>query len=195
MTAVDIDTDADVLEEFGPAMRALSPRRREFVRALIEKPRCSLEEAAKIAGFGGESAARGGKKGGHVLRQIGWRLSHDEKIIAAIYEESSRDVRSNGLLLGLQIMRKIAETDGHKDQARMAEALVGRAGMPSVMEFRHRDVSSDDKGIAWQLKRLMELAELLGIDGNSLKAKLFGENAGPMKQIEGARVVDNAEAG
>ena len=77
--------------QLGPAMRALPNNNwREFVYQLVMQPNGygALANAAR-AGFGPNSTPLN-------IAKIAWRLSRDERMIAAITEESQKIVRVAG---------------------------------------------------------------------------------------------------
>jgi len=114
------------LEGLGPAMLALNERRRLFVLIIDQFPKITLGEAAERAGFGGPPGGDPAKRD-HVLRQTGYRLMHDEKIIAALHETASKNLRS-GALLAVKALIRLVENEKHKDHARAIEMMLSRTG-------------------------------------------------------------------
>jgi hypothetical protein len=166
------DDDLGVL---GPAMSALTARRRQFVVILLQQVRPNYLRAADTAGFAPAGPDTIPKKRRAVLKQIGWRLAHDERVIAAINEEVSKRFRSAGALIGLAVMTRIAQTKGHKDQLRAAEMLASRAGFGAEQNINvnHNHVDLTGKAM---MDRIRVLAEKHGLD----PAKLLGGNAAPV---------------
>ena len=81
----------DTGAEWGPAMKALpSDRHRAFVLALYQVPPGygSYVRAAKLSGFGTS------KSSAHSWSAIATRLAHDERILAALYEEDQKRIRA-----------------------------------------------------------------------------------------------------
>jgi hypothetical protein len=167
-------TDDD-LGELGPAMSALTARRRQFVMILLQQVRPNYLRAADMAGFAPAGPDTVPKKRRAVLRQIGWRLANDERVIAALHEEVSKRFRSAGALIGLAVMTRIAQTKGHKDQLRAAEMLANRAGFGAEQQVSVKHTHTDMTGAA-MVERIKALAAKLGLD----PAKLLGGNAAPM---------------
>jgi hypothetical protein len=128
-----------------------------------------------MAGFAPAGSGTVPKKRRAVLKQIGWRLAHDERVIAAINEEVSKRFRSAGALIGLAVMTRIAETKGHKDQLRAAEMLANRAGFGVQQQVNVRHEHTDLTGEAL-MARIRELAKKHGLDPE----KLLAGNAAPM---------------
>jgi hypothetical protein len=167
--------DVGELEGLGPAMLALNERRRRFVVTLLQQVRPSYLRAADMAGFAPAGSGTIPKKRRAVLKQIGWRLAHDERVIAAINEEVSKRFQSAGALIGLAVMTRIAETKGHKDQLRAAEMLANRAGFGAEQQISVKHTHTDMTGAAL-MARIKELAAKHGLDPE----KLLGGNAAPM---------------
>jgi len=109
----------EALGEYGPAMRILTEKQREFVSRLVETG-CSYTDAARAAGYSGVSA--------NSLRVTGHRLAHDDKVIAAIREEAERKMRA-GAAFGVHALEEIARDPTHKDRLRAAGKLLGMAGL------------------------------------------------------------------
>jgi hypothetical protein len=108
------------------------------------------------------------------LKQIGWRLAHDERVIAAINEEVSKRFRSAGALIGLAVMTRIAQTKGHKDQLRAAEMLASRAGFGAEQRIKVDHTHTDRTGAA-MVERIRELAVKHGLDPSIF----LGTNSAP----------------
>ena len=151
------------LEGLGPCMQALNERRRRFVMILLQQVRPNYLWAADMAGFAPAGPDADPKKRRAVLKQIGWRLAHDERVIAAINEEVSKRFRSAGALIGLAVMTRIAETKGHKDQLRAAEMLANRAGFGVQQQVNVRHEHTDLTGEAL-MERIRTLAKKHGLD-------------------------------
>lgn len=162
----------------GPAMLALNVSQRRFVLAAVTFPIAKDWQLAKAAGYSDRSYGS--------LRVAAHRLLHDEQVIAAIAEETGKRLRGQGALVGIGIMFRIAQTDGHKDQLRAAEALAGRAGFHEVSEHKLQVEHTDKRGAAL-IERIRALAGALGVDARAL----IGVNAAPqppVKLIEGEAV-------
>jgi hypothetical protein len=106
----------------GPAMLALpTDRHRAFVRALyIVRPGHGARvKAAKLAGFGTpQSTAQS-------MATIASRLSHDERVLAAIAEEDQKYIRSTAPR-AIGALARLIETPAHKDHARGIAMVLDR---------------------------------------------------------------------
>lgn len=146
--------EVEVYEDLGPAMLALNERQRRFVKVWNDFPTLRQWQYAKAAGYEGNNL---------VLRQAGFRLSHDEKVIAAINEDIGKRMRGRGPALGMATIMRIASTDGHKDQLRAAEALLNRTGFQETSEHKIT-VEHTDRTADTVIERIKELAARLGLD-------------------------------
>jgi hypothetical protein len=165
-------------DSLGPRMLACNVSRRRFVIAAVQFPAGKGWQLARAAGYRGTHGA---------LRVTAHRLLHDEKVIAAINEETSKRLRGAGALVGVGMMFRIAQTDGHKDQLRAAEALANRAGFHEISEHTLKVEHTDRTGAAL-IERIKALGVALGMD----VGPLLGANAaaGP-KLIEGEVIGDH----
>ena len=156
-------------------MRALNPAQRRFALAAVMFPLAKDWQIAKAAGYSTNSHG--------ALRVQAHVLFHSEKVIAALHEEASKRLRSSSVL-GVSILVKIAQTDGHRDQLRAAEALLNRVGLHEMTEHKVTVDHRDETGEA-MIGRVAALAKKLGIDPAVL---LGGGEPVPkfhVKQIEG----------
>lgn len=154
-------------------MRALTGLQRRFVGAWLtigarnHKGEPNYTECARAAGYSE------GSEGG--LRVQGYRLAHDEKIQAAIIEETRRRIRSYGAL-SAEIIIEIAQdqTAKQSDRLKAATLLMDRAGLHAVSESRQtiEHISSDPD----RVQRVATLARALGIDAQAL----LGNRAAPL---------------
>jgi phage terminase small subunit len=174
-----LDDADDDFGGLGPAMLALrSDRQRQFVRELVAQPKSNYSQAAERAGYGGEST---GKNRQNVLKQIGHRLAHDAKIMAALHEEMGKRLKLSGLI-GVAGLIAMVNNPKHRDHFKACEALADRAGFSVKNEIKVNVETTDRTGRALE-ERIRHLAEQLGIDA----AQLLGANAVPAlpKVIEG----------
>lgn len=149
-------SDVTALPDYGPAMQALAnDRQRGFVCALFDAPQKigRLMWAARTAGYGRES-----RKG---LSVIAARLAGNEKIQAAIAEESRRRLRSlaPAAVVGLD---KLINDPSHKDHARALAMILDRA---DPVETSHNVHVTDDRtpprALAEVMARIDELTRHL----------------------------------
>lgn len=147
------DDDPDL----GPAMRALEPKQRAWVRAFHETGGQDNTRAAAAAGY-----APGNPAG---QRQAGWRLAHDGKVLKAIREVAEGRIRS-GALMAIETMIAIAQNPTHKDQFKAAVEVANRSGMlvinESKMVVEHRYSDREE------VERVRKFARELGLDATKL---------------------------
>lgn len=137
----------------GPKMRQLNERQQLFVLALVEQGARNHTAAAKMAGYGANSQ--------DALRVQAYRLAHDEKILAALKEETEKRLQAS-IALAANVLVEIAEDPTHKDRLKAATALLNRGGLHETLEHKMtHDVSQDAKTL---LSRFSVLAGTLGVD-------------------------------
>jgi hypothetical protein len=140
----------------GPAMKALpSDRHRAYVRALytVRPGHGARVKAAKLAGFGTPTSTP------QSMATIASRLSHDERVLAAIAEEDQKYIRSSAPR-AISALSRLIETPSHKDHARGIAMVLDRvhpAENVSTLKVRH-DATPDFKETAEVLARIAELA-------------------------------------
>lgn len=146
----DLDIPGD---DLGPAMSALTPRQRIFVRCMLDTPTLDATAAARRAGYQiGSSDA---------VRVQAFRLMHSERVIAAYHEEASKRLRS-GAVLGASVLMKIAQDPMHKDQLKAAMTLLNRIGLHEKTEHKHVvERPTDDIEVK---RQIVALAKELGVD-------------------------------
>src|ERR1700692_2655538 len=106
----------------GPAMLALpTDRHRAFVRALytVRPGHGARVKAAKLAGFGCPTSTP------QSMATIASRLSHDERVLAAIAEEDQKYIRSSAPR-AMGALSRLIEDPRHKDQARGLAMVLDR---------------------------------------------------------------------
>src|SRR5580692_261069 len=107
--------------EYGPAVSALNPMMRGFVLALIENPAAPRWKAAEAAGYSATSNLS--------LRVTAHRLMHDDRVLAALSEETSKRFRSASLLAGDFLVRMLLDEEvPMKERAKVAIAIADRGG-------------------------------------------------------------------
>jgi hypothetical protein len=101
---------------------------RQFVyEYVIQKPgHGALAAAARAAGFGQRSTPTN-------LAKIAWRMSRDERMIAAIAEESRKIVRVAGPEAANALLNLVRDS-AHPGHGRAIEAVLARA---DPIEVRH----------------------------------------------------------
>jgi hypothetical protein len=148
----------------GPAMLALpTDRHRAFVRALytVRPGHGARVKAAKIAGFGTETSSAGS------MATIASRLSHDERVLAAIAEEDQKFIRSSAPR-AMGALSRLIEDPRHKDHARGIAMVLDRT-MPleTIVKVNH-DATPAFKTTIEVLARIEQLALRAGIDPSRL---------------------------
>src|ERR1700694_6043360 len=115
----------------GPAMLALpTDRHRAFVRALdtVRPGPGPRVKAAKLAGFGCPTSSP------QSMATIASRLSHDERVLAAIAEEDQKYIRSSAPR-AIGALSRLIETPSHKDHARGIAMVLDRT---NPVEMLHK---------------------------------------------------------
>jgi hypothetical protein len=153
-------------EVCGPALAALSPPQRAFVIALVQFG-CTGAEAARRAGY----SDRG--EGGKV---VAYRLTHDDRVQAAILEESRKVMRAEGprSILTLVQIRDDKELDA-KSRIKAATELLNRGGLHAISEqhvsVEHR-LSDAEKD-----RRILALCQELGMAPTEARKLLIAPDA------------------
>jgi hypothetical protein len=115
---------AKVKPKLGPAMEALSPMQRKFVRALYDNPALDGTSALRMAGYryGPASAGRQSHR---------WR--HDEKVLAAITEYGRNEYQAK-LPLAVGVVGDILKDPKSRDRLRAVHGVLDRAGLGPTRE-------------------------------------------------------------
>jgi len=146
--------------DFGPFMKALLPRQRAFVDAMITGGDTNYTRAALTAGYSDSETSS--------IRVTAHRLAHDAKVLAAIHEESVRRVKAN-LPLAIRVIMEIAEDPLAAGNVKLkaAEMLLNRGGMHVVTKIE------STKTVVHQLssdQRTRRIAELMAKAPKALPA-------------------------
>jgi phage terminase small subunit len=179
-------TNAIAPEDYGslgPAMQQLTEMQRAFVRSLVtQRPGYgALTRAARAAGY-----CKNSKGDPANLSKHAHDLSRNEKVIAAIAEESKKVTRIahpeavNALL-------NLIRDPSHKDHARAVAMLLDRADPAESrhsVDVTHRTVDVDQEAI-----EELRAARELGASRQKL-CELFGENG--LQRLERLEAADNA---
>jgi hypothetical protein len=190
--------------ELGPAMQALPNEKwRAFCYHLTtQKPgHGALTRAARAAGFGINSTPTN-------LAKLAWRLSHDERVIAAVAEESRKVIRL-GHPEAVNAVLNLVRNPKHRDHMRAVDAVLSRADPIEShsrhnIEVLHRTVDPDREALE-ELRALRHLGtpreKLLALFGHNgldrieaLEAADTSRRADSAKVIEG-KVVEMEQAG
>lgn len=149
--------------ELGPEMRALVPKQRAFVYALVETGG-NPTQAAAAAGYGEDCPTLEKKQA--ACRAAGYTLAHHPKVLRAIKEEASKRLHS-GALIAASALIEIVNDVSHKNRLRAVEVLLDRAGL--VVEQRSViDVNHNHRADGEQVERIRQLAGNLGLDPRKL---------------------------
>jgi hypothetical protein len=145
-------------EEFGPAMRALTPRQRRYVLAMAADPLGTPTGWCRAAGYSDSSLA---------CKVRGHALSHSVKVARAVSEVATQLLTTYGPMLGIGVVMRIARNDRHPRQLAAATALLDRTGFGVQTEHRVvvDDVRRDPEAM---VQRIREIAGRLGIDAEQL---------------------------
>jgi phage terminase small subunit len=173
--------------QLGPAMQALPNNRwRAFIEFyLLEPPgRGAPTNAARRAGFGHARTTPLN------MARISSRLMHDDRIIAAIAEESRKMLRA-GAPEAVKALLSLVRDAEHKDHARGIAMVLARTD-PEVqrtdMQVTHRVVDSDQEAL-----EELRAARALGATREKL-LELFGGNYLPrLEQLEAAEIERSAK--
>jgi hypothetical protein len=149
----------------GPAMKALpTDRHRAFVRALYQvKPgHGSGVKAAKLSGWGQPLSSAAS------MATIASRLMHDERILAAIFEEDQKRIRASAPR-AINALTRLVEDPKHKDHARGIAMVLDRvhpAEQVYKVDHQHmHDVTPSAANTAETLKRIAELCAKFNVAG------------------------------
>jgi hypothetical protein len=148
----------------GLAMKALpTDRHRAFVRALytVRPGHGARVKAAKIAGFGCPTSSA------QSMATIASRLSHDERVLAAIAEEDQKFIRSSAPR-AMGALSRLIENPNSKDHARGIAMVLDRTMPVETVVNVRRDVTPAFKATADVLARIADLAARAGIDLSKL---------------------------
>ena len=168
--------------EFGPCMKNLAnDQQREFVYLLVHASpaRGALVQAYRDAGYGQGSTPA-------IQARAAWKLSHDERVIAAIAEESRKIIRV-AFPEGANALLNLIRDPDHKEHGRALGLLMERvfpAETKHSVEVVHKTVDPD-------LEALEEVRALrhLGTERPKL-LELFGHNG--LDRLEVLEASDNA---
>lgn len=165
-------------DEFGPAMAALTEKRRGFVMAMIEFPGISNAEAARRAGYSDKSEG---------AKVVGFYLAHSPAIQEAIREEAGKRLNAASLTAAGVLLALLTD-DGvePKDRIKAAGMLLDRSGFGAAQTINVNKTVTDRTSTG-MLDRIRALAAANGLD----PVKLLGGNvAAPVVEGEFSEVPD-----
>lgn len=185
--------------ELGPAMRALpNDRWRAFVEFYIAQTFTNKNRdnygaqaaAARAAGFGKPKTTP------RAMAHIAWRLMSDDRMIAAIAEESRKLLRA-GAPDAVKAVKNGVRDSSHKDHARFVGMVLDRVDPITScqhVEVIHRTVDPDMEALE-ELRALRQLGtsrekliELFGSNGLDRIERL--EAADKLRRANEAKVID-----
>lgn len=147
--------------ELGPAMRALRPRQRAFVQAMLDLGAGPGKYGlcARLAGYAANTPES--------LHACGSRLAHDEHVQAALIEEGKKRM-GGAVVVATSVLVKMIEDDlvSTKDKQRAIEMIFNRVGLPNVTE--QKITVAHTLSDADMIKRIKQLAGTLGMDSTLL---------------------------
>ncbi len=137
--------------ELGPAMQALNEKQRDFVRYLVTEPatRGYLTRAYKKAGYGKNSKAGSDP---HTLSKDAHRLSRDERIIAAIAEESRKVIRVGHPEAVAALFEVMRERTTGTERARSTNPKPRRPAADQAFSRRHSPDEDPDRAALEELR-------------------------------------------
>jgi phage terminase small subunit len=138
-------------------------RHRAFVRALytVRPGHGARVKAAKLAGFGTPQSSP------QSMATIASRLSHDERVLAAIAEEDQKYIRSSAPR-AISALSRLIEDPKAKDHARGIAMVLDRVHpVESVINVKH-DATPAFRATADVLARIADLAARAGVDLSKL---------------------------
>lgn len=162
----------------GPAMLALpTDNMRAFVCALMEAGDNNHKRAAIAAGYQGND---------NTLQVTAHRLAHDDRVLAAMHEESVRRLNTGKVMAVSTLLTLVRDAQKDSDKLKAIEMVLNRVGMHGQSEHKVtvNDVSRTD---AAMIDRIKQLAAKMGLDAD----KLLGEQ--PSKATSTALTVIEAE--
>jgi hypothetical protein len=178
--------------QLGPAMKALpNDQWRTMALALVagRSGHGRLAAAARKAGF-----AKGSTNSN--LAKVAWKIAHDDRMIAAVAEESRKYLRGSHPEAVAALLSMVRDKK-HRDHARAAMAIVDRTD-PVIgrqqIEVTHKIVDPDQEALE-ELRALRELGtpreKLLALFGhNGLDRIEALEAADTSRRAETARVIE-----
>lgn len=173
-------------------MRALpNDQWRAFCHELVTGPpgHGRYARAARAAGMGKDSTPTN-------MAKIAWRMAHDDRMIAAITEESRKYLRGSHPEAVAALLNMIRD-DQHRDHGRAVLSLLDRVD-PVVskqnIEVTHRVLDPDQEALE-ELRALRELGtsrdKLLDLFGGNGLARLERLEATDMaRRANEARIID-----
>lgn len=163
----------DEVADYGPKMRALTERQRQFVVVRAQNPHLAHWKMAELAGYAG---------GENICKVVASTLFERKDIVEALYEHAGQRMRANAMLAA-QVLIEIASDKeaGNGMRLKAATALLDRVGL-GVQTQQSIQVEHTDRTGAALMDRIRELAAKHGLDPEKL---LGGQVSRETNLIEG----------
>lgn len=147
------------IQDFGPAMAKLPPRRRAFVTALLDQGSKDATAAARRAGYE--------DNGNGAISVTAHRLTHDEGVLEALREESIKRMRLDAPLL-VDDLLEIAHDKKAAPAVRLKaiDMALNRIGMAGVIE--HKVTHEDNRTRVELLREFIAIVREGGLDLQAL---------------------------
>ena len=171
-------TDLALEAQMGPAMKALSPRARAFVMALVEIGGSPMDRAALMAGHRGTTAS---------LQVTASRMAADPKVQAALVEEAKALARSSSLAAVTTVITIMMDPAANKkDRLTAAGRISALAALEPEKTMNVNHTVEVKPTTREQINQVISLARDVGIDPRKLLGK-----AGVTLDADFAVVQDN----
>jgi hypothetical protein len=171
--------------QLGPAMRALpNDQWRKFCYSLVTGApgHGRYARAARVAGFGAGSTPTNQAK-------IAWRMAHDDRMIAAITEESRKYLRGAHPEAVAALLNMIRDED-HRDHGRAVLSLLDRVD-PVIskqnIEVTHKIIDADEEALE-ELRALRQL----GVSREKMIENFGGNGLARLERLETADMARRA---
>jgi hypothetical protein len=180
MTKQQTTAPADELE-MGPAMRALVPKQRLFVLAMLSDPGGFQGSWAEAAGYSTKGDSH------HVTA---CRMMQDPRIIAASQEVARQHLGGNGPVLAARNLINIAKNEKHPKHYEASLAILNRTGMSEKTEHTVRvEHATDDRSMIELCRRMaaemgIPLEMLIGANQVAPQPKMIEATAVEVKEPE-----------
>lgn len=137
----------------GKALSSLPEQHRAFVLRLMElgPGKAAANRAAMDVGF---------------CDKYGYELMRDERVLAAIREEATKEV-VGATLIGVKRLIEIARDETHRDSYKAAKDLAGMNGFASEQRIVVEHINHDTKA---QIAQIRAMAKELGLEPAQLIA-------------------------
>jgi hypothetical protein len=169
-------TAPDDEPEMGPAMRALGPKQRLFILAMLADPHDTQGAWAEAAGYSTKGDSH------HVTA---CRMMQDPKIIAAAQEVARQHLSGNGPALAVRNLLNIAKNEKHPQHLKATEMILNRTGMSERTEHtvRVEHTTSDAP--------MIELCRRLALEMKIPLEMLIGANHPALPKMIEAEAVES----